>query len=97
MEINLAQTVGTTPKGDFKSGARFADTVVKTIYMGNYNRSTNTWAKVKNWNISKNKSSSPLTKVQCLIPGSNGYTISGTANSVFGFGGMKVSLLLPKN
>jgi hypothetical protein len=98
MEINLAQTVGTTPKADFKSGARFADTVVKTIYMGNYNRSTNAWTNVKNWNISKDKSSSSLTKVQCLIPGSNGYTISGVANrTLLGFGGMKVSLVLPKN
>jgi hypothetical protein len=91
LEVNLAQS----PSTNTRSGARFAGTLVKQLYLGNYNRTTNKWERTVPWNVSSSKSSSFYTGVQCVIPGT-GYIVSGTANSTFSPGGALVTLSLPR-
>ncbi len=90
LEVNLAQK----PSSNFKSGAVFANTIINGLYVGNYNRSSNTWTKSYKWNVSGSKSSSSYTNVQCIIPSTTGYSLFGTANSTTT--PLNVSLRLPK-
>jgi hypothetical protein len=101
LEINLAQGYKTSSgsvvkQSNYTSGARFANTNVQSLYLGNYNSNTKTWTNARAWNINSSKTNSIYTASQCIIPGIPRYIIQGTTNTSKSFlVGANISLQLP--